>query len=377
MGGGDETVTKGELVVARKVGRVAMTRTVLVLAAVLGILAAACSGGAGGGTAATTAPAATTGAAAAATKTARPCCVKLVAAYSNISADDWVPWYAFEKGIFKENGLDVDLQSINGGAQTSAALLANGIQIGQFGGAEALSANAGGADLVLVGNLAPVYPYKLYAQKTIKTIADLKGKKIAVSNVGGSSDIATRAALKANGIDPDKDVSILTVGSHANRTSALLAGQVDAGVDDPPEDAALVAAGLNMIIDIASAKLPAANTGIIMQRSFLNANKDTVQAYVDSIVQARARMKTDKEGSIAVLKKYFKFDDTANSTIAYDFFVGGASPVTPSYPGVDVGQFKDAVEVLGKTNDKIKTVDISKMLDNSFVKSAQDRKLGG
>ena len=348
-----------------------MTKTFAVLVAVLAILASACSGG--GGAAAT--PAASGGAKA--SGAARTCCTKVVAAYSNISADDWVPWYALEKGIFKENGLDVDLQSINGGAQTSAALLANGIQIGQFGGAEALSANAGGADLVLVGNLAPVYPYKLYAQKTIKTIADLKGKKIAVSNVGGSSDIATRAALKANGIDPDKDVSILTVGSHANRTSALLAGQVDAGVDDPPEDAALVAAGLNMIIDIASAKLPAANTGIIMQRSFLNANKATVQVYVDSIVQARARMKTDRDGSIAVLKKYFKFDDTANSAIAYDFFVGGASPVTPTYPIVEVGQFKDAVEILGKTNDKIKTVDISKMLDNSFMKSAQDRKLGG
>ena len=353
-----------------------MKRTALVLAAILGILATACSSGAGGGTAATTAPAATTGAAAAATKTARPT-VKLVSAFSNISADDWVPWYAFEKGIFKENGLDVDLQSINGGAQTSAALLANGIQIGQFGGAEALSANAGGGDLVLVGNLAPVYPYKLYAQKAIKTVADLRGKKVAVSNAGGSSDIATRAALKANGLDPDKDVNIVAVGSHANRTAALLAGSVDAGVDDPPEDAELVKAGLNMVIDLASARLPAANTGIIMQRSYLNANRDTVQAYVDSIVLARARMKTDKDGAIAVLKKYFKFDDAANSSIAYDFFVGGATPVTPAYPIVEVAQFKDAVEVLGKTNDKIKTVDISKMIDNSFMKSAQDRKLGG
>src|SRR5207249_2558632 len=48
------------------------------------------------------------------------CCKKVVAAYSNISADDWVMWYAFEKGIFKERGLDVDMQSISGGAQTSA-----------------------------------------------------------------------------------------------------------------------------------------------------------------------------------------------------------------------------------------------------------------
>ncbi|HEV2009594.1 MAG TPA: ABC transporter substrate-binding protein, partial [Candidatus Limnocylindria bacterium] len=239
-----------------------MTKTFAVLVAVLAILATACSGVAGGGAAATSAASGT----AKASGAARTCCTKVIAAYSNISADDWVPWYAFEKGIFRENGLDVDLQSINGGAQTSAALLANGIQIGQFGGAEALSANAGGADLVLVGNLAPVYPYKLYAQKAIKTVADLKGKRVAVSNAGGSSDIATRAALKANGLDPDKDVTILTVGSHANRTAALLAGSVDAGVDDPPEDAELVKAGLNMVIDIASQKLPAANTGIIMQR---------------------------------------------------------------------------------------------------------------
>src|SRR5437867_5771801 len=256
-----------------------------VLVAVTAMLAAAC-----GGTtpAASNAPtSAATQSAAAASATPRPCCTKVVAAYSNISADDWVMWYAFEKGIFKSNGLEVDMQAISGGAQTSAALLANQIQIAQFGGAEALSANAGGADLVVVANMAPVYPYILYAQKAIKTIADLKGKKVGVSNKGGSSDIATRAALKANGIDPDKDVQILAVGSHANRTAALLNGSIDAGVDDPPEDQDLVKAGLNAVIDIASQKLPAANTGIIVQRSYPTANRDTDQAYIYATVQQR------------------------------------------------------------------------------------------
>ena len=347
----------------------------VVFVAVMAMLAAAC-----GGTtpAASSAPtAAATGSAAAASATPRPCCTKVIAAYSNVSADDWVMWYAFEKGIFKSNGLEVDMQAISGGAQTSAALLANQIQIAQFGGAEALSANAGGADLVVVANMAPVYPYILYAQKAIKTIADLKGKKIGVSNKGGSSDIATRAALKANGIDPDKDVSITAVGSHANRTAALLNGSIDAGVDDPPEDQDLVKAGLNAVIDIASQKLPAANTGIIVQRSYLTASKDTVQAYIDATVQARAAMAKDKEGSIAVLQKYFKITETESPTHAYNFFIGGASPVTPVYPVPGVEQFKDAVAILGPDNDKIKTVDISKMIDASLVKSAQDRKLGG
>jgi ABC-type nitrate/sulfonate/bicarbonate transport system substrate-binding protein len=345
-----------------------MTKTLAVLTATLAILATACGGGGtGGGTSPTQA-------ASSPTTSARTCCTKVISAYSNISADDWIPWYAFEKGIFKENGLEVDLQSINGGAQTSAALLAGGIQIGQFGGSEALSANAGGADVVIVANLAPVYPYKLYAQKGITSVQGLKGKKVGVSNAGGSSDIATRAALKAAGLDPDKDVSIIAVGSHANRTAALLAGTIDAGVDDPPEDLELVKAGLTPLIDLASQKLPAANTGVIMQRTYLSANKDTVQAYVDSLVIARLKMKSDKTGAVAVLGKYFKLDNQDALNSAYDFFM---NEVTVPYLFPEVTQFKDAVEILGKTNDKIKTVDIAKMLDRSFMQSAQDRKLGG
>jgi len=59
---------------------------------------------------------------------------------------------------------------------------------------------------------------------------------------------------------------------------------------------------------------------------------------------------------------------------AYDFFM---NEVTVPYLYPEVTQFKDAVEILGKTNDKIKTVDIARMLDRSFMQSAQDRKLGG
>jgi NitT/TauT family transport system substrate-binding protein len=350
-----------------------MTKTLAVLVAVFAILVTACGGGAG--SPATSAPGASTQpSVAAASPTKRPCCTKVIAAYSNISADDWLSWYAFEKGIFTDNGLTVDLQSINGGAQTSAAMLANSIQIGQFGGAEALSANAGGADLVLVANLAPVYPYKLYAAKGIANIAGLKGKKVGVSNAGGSSDIATRAALKSAGLDPDKDVSIVAVGSHANRTAALLAGSIDAGVDDPPEDLELVKAGLTVLVDLAGQKLPAANTGVIVNRAFLTANKDTVQAYVDSLTIARAKMKNDKAGATAVLGKYFKLTDQTALDGAYDFFM---NEVTTAYLFPDVGQFKDAVAILGPGNPNIAKVDLAKMVDRTFMQSAQDRKLGG
>ena len=337
-----------------------MRKRLSILVGVLALLATACGGGGTAGPAATT----TTG---------RPP-VAMKVAYSNITGDDLTVWVAFEAGIFKNNGLTVDLQYINGGAQTSAAIISNQVQVAQFGGSEVLGAVAGGADLVIVGQLAPVYPYHLFVQKNIKSIADLKGKKVGISNAGGSSDIATRDALKRNGLDPDKDVQIVAVGSHANRTAALLAGGIDAGVDDPPEDEELVKAGLTPLINLAGQKIPASNTAIVVQRSYLNANKDVVQSYIDSIVQAIAYANKNKDFTIGVLKKYFKSENTASMETAYNFFL---KEVTPAYPFPATEQLTTAVEILSKANPKVRTVDLDKILDRSFIQSAQDRKLGG
>ena len=145
-------------------------------------------------------------------------------------------------------------------------------------------------------------------------------------------------------------------------------------MDDPPEDVELVKAGLTVLVDLAGQKLPAANTGVILQRTYLSGNKDTVQAYVDSLTIARAKMKADKAGATAVLGKYFKITDQPALDGAYDFFM---NEVTTAYLFPDAGQFKDAVSILGAGNPNIAKVDIAKMLDRTFMQSAQDRKLGG
>ena len=99
-----------------------------------------------------------------------------------------------------------------------------------------------------------------------------------------------------------------------------------------------------------------------------------MQAYVDSLTIARVKMKADKAGATAVLGKYFKLDNQTALDGAYDFFM---NEVTVPYLYPEVVQFKDAVAILGAGNPNIAKVDISKMIDRSFVQSAQDRKLGG
>ena len=296
---------------------------------------------------------------------------KLTVAFSNITGDNLAPWIAKDSGIFANNRLEVDLRSVSGGSATMAALLSGDLNFAHVGGSEVLSAAANGADVVILANFAPVYPYVLMAQSKVKSMTDLKGKKIGVSNPGGSADIATRALLKSEGLDPDKDVTFVQLGSHKNRTDALLTGQIDAGVDDPPDTARLEAKGLRPLIDLASRKLPAANTVLAAQRSWVKDHKDVAQRYVDSMVQAIALANKDKAKSVSAMKLYFKDDEQALST-ASDFFM---KEVIPSLPYPKAEQFADAKAVLGAKSEKVRNYDLTGLLDPSFVQRAADRNL--
>jgi len=331
------------------------------------VFAVAC----GGGTAVPPTPP-TSAASAAATATPKPSPFKLAVSYSNIIGDELPLWVTKEGGFFAENALEIgDLENV-ASAQGVPALISGKIQVAQVGGSEVMSANAEGADLVVVAQLAGVYPFVLEVAAPIKTVADLKGKKVGVSSVGSSSDIATRAALKKMGLDPDKDVTIVAVGSAAQRTAAMLGGAIDAGVAQPPDSLALEEKGFHVLYDLASQKLPSANTSVVVTRQFLNANKAVVQRYVDSLVLGIKKMKADRAFSVEVLKKYFKSTDEKAMGATYDFY---AQLVTATQPFPKPEMFADAQTILGAKSDKVKSYDVSKMLDTSFVQSAVDRGL--
>jgi NitT/TauT family transport system substrate-binding protein len=342
-------------------------RRALALSVATLVLAAAC-----GGTALAPSPSPTVGGTTAATATTKPSPFKLVVSYSNIIGDELPLWSTKEGGFFEQNALEVgDLQNI-ASAQGVPAIISNQVQVAQVGGSEVMSANAEGADLVVVAQLAGVYPFVLEVAAPIRTVADLRGKKVGVSAPGSSSDIATRAALKRMGLDPDKDVTILPVGSAAQRTAAMLSGAIDAGVSQPPDSLAVEAKGFHVLYDLASQKLPSANTSVVVTRSFLNANRAVVQRYVDSLVQGIKKMKADRQFGITVLKKYFKSTDDVAMEATYDFY---ARLVTATQPFPRPEMFADAQTILGAKSDKVKSYDVTKMLDTSFVQSAVDRGL--
>ena len=114
---------------ALKVGAIAISMAIV----------AGCGGNTGTGAA--TSP---TASAAVTTATPTPAPIKVRAAYGNVTPANLAPFYAKEKGIFLENGLDVDLSLIDGGGKSMAALLGNSVDIAQLGGTELMSAYIGG-----------------------------------------------------------------------------------------------------------------------------------------------------------------------------------------------------------------------------------------
>ncbi len=327
------------------------------------LLAAACSPQPAG----TSAPAAPNAAPTAGQAT------KMVVSYSNLIGTEIPLWYGAEKGIFAKNGLDVEVMLIES-TKGIPALLAGQTTVADLGGSEALSAASQGGDLTIVSITGPVYPYVFMVPSDITTPEQLKGKKVAVSSLGGSADIATRVGLRGVGLDPEKDVDIIATGSLQNRTAAMLSGQVQGGVGQPPDTVTLTAKGFHPLFDMAAMKQPAAITSAVFQRSYVSAHRAEVQKFVDSLVESTAQLKKDKPGTIGVLKKYYKSDDDAAMGETFDYFAGEVLPALP-YPRPEM--LGDAVKELSKKNEKISSFDLTKLMDPSFVQNAADRKVGG
>ncbi|HTE86057.1 MAG TPA: ABC transporter substrate-binding protein [Dehalococcoidia bacterium] len=326
------------------------------------------SGGKGGGQAGSTSSPA--GNNAAATPSGPP--TKITAAYGAAEPAYLQFWIAKEAGIFLRHGLDVDLQVIPG-AQVVPALISGQLQIGAAGPGETIGADIGGADLVMVATTSPSVPTFIYVPASIKTAADLKGKKAAITNPGSTFDVLMRQALPKMGLEPDKDVTLIATGSITNAATALLNGAVSAApVNVGALSVKVEAAGFHSLYDTSNIQF--ALQVLVLQRSYLASHRDVAQRFVDAFVEAVARERADKAFTIEVIKKYIQVDDAPTLNAIYDAY--SKDSVAPVYPFPKPEGFAIPLDEVIKRDEKAKGFDVTKSLDPSLVQSAFDRKVG-
>ena len=136
-------------------------------------------------------------------------------------------WVAQEAGILKKHGLDVTLKLLN--SQVAAqALVAGEVDVISVG-PEFVNARLQGVPVKYIGGTLQRFIFQLWGAKGIHTIADLKGKTVAVTTPRTSTEIATREALKKTAIISDKDVSFVYVQTIPAVLGAVLGGKTFRG----------------------------------------------------------------------------------------------------------------------------------------------------
>jgi ABC-type nitrate/sulfonate/bicarbonate transport system substrate-binding protein len=298
--------------------------------------------------------------------------VKLNVSYSEPVADILPLWIGIDAGIFSKHGLQVTSQQITS-TNNVAALLSRQVPFAFVGGSEVLSAAAQGGDLSVIGMATPVYPYVFYSNPAISDAQGLKGKKVAITKAGANLDISCRVALQRLGVEPDKDVSMIPTGSVPNVTSALLTGQVAGSVSHPPESLQLEAKGFHPLYDLAKQKIPYGAVGVTTTKAYVSSHKDVTQRFVDGLLEAIQRERTDKQLSMRVLGKYIKEQDPERLSRTYDFYAG---EVVQSLPYPKPAMFQQAQQTLGRKDSKVRSYQVDKLLDSSFLNDASRRGLG-
>ena len=260
--------------------------------------------------------------------------IPLDVCYSSASATQSVAMYAYEKGIYADHGLDINLTYVEGGSDAASTLISGEMDICQIAGSAVINAVTADADLVLIAGLFNTYVYSLMVTADITSVADLQGEALAVSDFGGSSDTAMRELLRSLDLEPDDDVAVLAIGGQSKRLAAMETGGVVGTVVSVPQTARARELGYNELVNMADLNIPFQHTALATSRTLIAENPDAVTRFLEATIEAIAQMKQDKEGVIEVLAQYLLLDpeeDAAALEEAYDVLVLGYLPDLP-YP---------------------------------------------
>ncbi len=193
--------------------------------------------------------------------------IPLKVAYDGYSMTTAPMNYAVQKGIFRKYGLDVSLVYIDAGTTLSQAVVGGSVKIAQNGYSPAAAAAVQGADIVFIGGISNQLPFQLVVKPGINSAAALRGKKIAISRFGASSDVAATYALQSLGLKRG-DVVLLQLGGEGTRTAAMLSGQIDGSFEQYPRTGELEEKGYHVLVDCLAIAIDYPNTSYVSTRAF-------------------------------------------------------------------------------------------------------------
>jgi NitT/TauT family transport system substrate-binding protein len=212
---------------------------------------------------------------------------------------------AARKGFFRDEGLEVLTITMRTNIAVNALLTRNVDY--STPSTSIIKAATGGLPVKLVSVLQGRPDYFLIVKKEIRSIKELKGKRIAIGSFGATADLALRTVITEEGLDFDRDLVRLQMGGNSARYTSLLTGAVDGTVLSPPFNLQAEKAGFKDLLWLGERlELPLAGLGV--RDETIQKNPKQIFAIIKSVFRAMAFVKAHPEETMRLLISWAKVD---------------------------------------------------------------------
>ena len=283
--------------------------------------------------------------------------------YSSISSSRIALWVASDMGFFKKNGLAAEA-IVTPGVQGTQALIAGELQFYLGGVDSAALAAARGSDLVVLATAEPI-EYKLITQPNVKTVKEVRGKKIVVDRVGGTSYYISLQILEKVGLKTG-DVELVQVGGGGNQRVAAFKSGLVAGVVTSPDRFEQLKIPYHVLADAMELGIKVMGNSYLTTRSFRDQNKDVVLRTMKSLVQGR-RWAKDPKNRQEVLRIYNRYLPSPDASFMDHLYRKNVESM-PLYPYTNIEDLRIFLSYLGDANPNLRNVKLAEFVDNSYLK---------
>jgi len=230
---------------------------------------------------------------------------------------------ARDQGYFQKEGLDVELILMRGGV-ANQALIGGNVEFTTVPTA-GLQAALQGAPLKVVLSTFHKPMFWLYSRPQIRSVKELHNKKIAVSSLGAAGDSALRELIKKSGMDENRDVAVLAIGTTATRLGALSTGVVDAAMMTFPHNITAAQAGFRELVSFIASDIIQLQGAIVTREALLNTQPDVVEKFLRATIKGIIYYSTNRSGAIQILARDVKTQESLAAKI-YDLVKPALTP---------------------------------------------------
>ena len=266
-----------------------------------------------------------------------------------------------DKGYYRDEGLDVELILMSAPI-ASRALLSGDVDVATVGGA-GLPPVLSGAPLRFIFTTYNRPMFWLFGKAEIRSVKELKGKRVGVSGIGSGPDSLLREALRRNALE-GRDVAILSLGVMPTIYSGLQSGVVDAAMLSPPFTFRAEEDGFRELIAFPKQDLVEMQGSILIKESFLQSDPATLEKFIRATYKGFLYIKQNRSGTIPILGRYLQVKEDLAAK-AYEQVV---RPAMTQDGTLNEEMQKKAVENVLKRLDLKEAPPLSRIFDFSIAR---------